>query len=87
MVRLALYAGLVVLAVLLLSMWAGGSRSRRRTGSNQPDDVMVLDPVCAMYLPKAKALARRIGDDTTVYFCSEACANRYESQRKESRTR
>jgi YHS domain-containing protein len=86
MVRLALYAGLVVLAILLISALAGGNRSRRRNGAEQPDDVMVLDPVCSMYLPKAKALARRI-DDATVYFCSEACADRYDAQRRESRAR
>ncbi len=86
MLRLALYAGLVVVAVLLLSALAGGNWLRRRTGSDQPDDVMVLDPVCSMYLPKTKALARRIGD-ATVYFCSEACADRYEAKRRESETR
>ncbi|MFZ5863654.1 MAG: hypothetical protein ACOYXR_12520 [Nitrospirota bacterium] len=84
MMRLALYAGLAVLALLVLSMLAGGGRARRRAGSEQPDDVMVRDPVCSMYLPKAKALARRIGD-ATVYFCGEACADRYESQRRDSK--
>jgi YHS domain-containing protein len=86
MVRLALYAGLVVLAVLLISALAGGNRARRRPGSGQPDDVMVLDPSCSMYVPKATALARRMGD-ATVYFCSEACADRYDVQRRESRAR
>jgi YHS domain-containing protein len=86
MVRLALYAGLIVLALLLLSALVGGNRSRRRTGSDQRDDVMVLDPVCSTYLPKAKALTRRIGD-ATVYFCSEECANRFELQRRETETR
>jgi YHS domain-containing protein len=86
MVRLALYAGLVVLAVLLISALASSARSRRRSGSGQLDEVMVLDPVCSMYLPKAKAVARRTGDGT-VYFCSEACADRYEAQRRESRAR
>jgi YHS domain-containing protein len=86
MVRLALYAGLIVVALFLLSALAGGNRTRRRTRSDQPDDVMVLDPVCSMYLPKSKALARRIGD-VTVYFCSEACADRYEAQQRESKTR
>lgn len=86
MVRLALYAGLVVLVIFVLTAWAGRGRSRRRTGSDQPGDVMVLDPVCSTYVPKSRALARRIGDDT-VYFCSEACADRYELQRRESKTR
>jgi YHS domain-containing protein len=86
MLRLALYAGLVVVAILLLSALAGGNRLRRQPRSDQPDDVMVHDPVCSMYLPKSKALARRFGD-TTVYFCSEACSDRYESQRRESETR
>jgi YHS domain-containing protein len=86
MLRLALYAGLVVVALLLLSALAGGKWSRRRTGSDQPDDVMVHDPVCSMYVPKTKALSRRIGD-ATMYFCSEACADRYEAQQRESKTR
>ena len=49
MVRLALYAGLVVLAVLLISALAGGNRSRRRSGSEQLDDVMVLDPTSEFF--------------------------------------
>jgi YHS domain-containing protein len=39
-----------------------------------------------MYVPKTKALSRRIGD-ATMYFCSEACADRYEAQQRESKTR
>ena len=86
MLRLAVYAGLIVLAVFLLASLRGGTRTGRRPGSGQPDDVMVHDPVCSMYVPKSKSLARRI-EGETVYFCSEACADRYESQRRESRAR
>jgi YHS domain-containing protein len=77
MVRLALYAGLVAIIVLLISTWTRGHRSRRGTGPGRPADVMVLDPVCSTYLPKSKALARRTGNET-VYFCSQACADRYD---------
>ncbi len=77
MARLALYAGFAVVAVLVITAWISGSRSRaRRAGAGERRDTMVLDPVCSTYLPKSRAVVRRI-EGADVYFCSEACAHQY----------
>lgn len=40
---------------------------------------MVLDPECRTYLPKSRAVARRI-KGSELHFCSKACADSYESR-------
>ncbi len=42
---------------------------------------MVLDPECGIYVIKDRALVRHAGGGP-VYFCSEACARRYEEKRR-----
>jgi YHS domain-containing protein len=42
---------------------------------------MVLDPNCRTYVPKGRALSRRI-HGTLTYFCSEACARTYEERNR-----
>lgn len=77
MARLALYAGLAVLVVVVITAWTVGMRSRaRRAGSDERRDAMVLDPVCSTYVPKAGAVVRRV-QSADVYFCSEVCAQQY----------
>ena len=80
MVRLALYAGLAALVFIVIAVWMAGSRSRpRRTGSGETRDTMVLDPVCSTYVPRSRAVLRRL-EGADVFFCSEACARRYVPQ-------
>lgn len=87
MARLALYAGLAVLAVVVVMFLTASFRSRpRRAGSQEPRDVMVLDPVCSTYLPKSRAVTRRVGK-ADLYFCSEACAERFTADHHEAHTR
>jgi len=40
---------------------------------------MVLDPQCRTYVIKDRATTRRI-KGSLIYFCSEDCANKHESQ-------
>lgn len=40
---------------------------------------MVQDPQCRTYVPKARAVTRRINGELCS-FCSEACARQYEEQ-------
>lgn len=50
------------------------------TGARQvKGEEMILDPECRTYLPKSRAVARRIKGGE-VYFCSKACADSYESR-------
>ena len=51
-------------------------RSRQIMG-----DEMVLDPECRTYVLKDRAVSRRIRG-TLTYFCSDACAQRYEDKNR-----
>ncbi len=42
---------------------------------------MVLDPECRTYIVKERAVARRL-NGKPYYFCSEACAQRYQEQHR-----
>jgi len=42
---------------------------------------MVLDPQCRTYVLKERAVARRI-HGRPAYFCSEACAQKFEEQNR-----
>jgi len=42
---------------------------------------MVLDPQCSTYVVKERAVTRTVRG-TTTYFCSEACAARFEERRR-----
>jgi len=77
MARLALYAGLAAFVIIVIAVWTAGSRSRPRgTGSGERRDAMVLDPVCSTYVPKSRAVVRRV-EGADVYFCSDACAAKF----------
>jgi YHS domain-containing protein len=43
-------------------------------------DEMVQDPECRTYVLKDRAVVRRIRG-SSIYFCSEACARRYEEKK------
>jgi YHS domain-containing protein len=42
---------------------------------------MVQDPECRTYVPKGRAVTRRVGG-RLCHFCSEACAQRYEEKNR-----
>jgi YHS domain-containing protein len=44
-------------------------------------DEMVMDPECRTYVVKDRAVVRRIRG-TLTYFCSDACAQRYEDKNR-----
>jgi len=58
-------------------------------GYQQPDrdrsrlmgEDMVLDPECRTYVPKGRAVTRRIGNKICS-FCSETCAKQYEEKHR-----
>ena len=53
-----------------------GSDGRRRPDGEE----MVLDPQCNTYVPKGRAITRRVGGKT-VAFCSDNCAKQYEERK------
>lgn len=58
---------------------SGGAASGHRPAS-PPAMKMVRDPICGTYVVPGKALELARGRDT-IYFCSEACRNRYGEKR------
>ncbi len=52
---------------------------RQRTGLRGEE--MVLDPECRTYVPKGRAVTRRVGNKLCS-FCSETCAKRYEEKNR-----
>jgi len=63
-----------------LKSWMIGTMARPedlngRSG-NAVDDVLVQDPVCKTYIAQRSAIALHEGDEV-LYFCSEACRERY----------
>lgn len=76
---------LVVVYLVLRAMLRGAVRGyhadeeKRRTRLMGED--MVQDPECRTYVPKGRAVTRRI-DGKLLSFCSEACAARYEEKKR-----
>ena len=58
----------------------------RSQGAVEVDDVLVQDPVCKTYIAQRSAIPLKT-DEKTIYFCSEACRDRYlESRSNEYRS-
>lgn len=57
----------------------GRARNDRREG-RLPSNEMVKDPVCGMYVDPRLALPLK-RDGETVFFCSDACRSRYQSDK------
>jgi YHS domain-containing protein len=77
------YLALAALAVLVflvlraaVTSFVAGFRGIPVPRGGSARDELVKDPVCETYIPRRKAVARRAGD-TTRYFCSAACADRF----------
>jgi uncharacterized membrane protein YraQ (UPF0718 family)/YHS domain-containing protein len=68
------YLNLVALVVFAILYWA--YRNRDRLGGG---DGYALDPVCGMQVRTAEAPASRAHQGGTVYFCSDHCRERFES--------
>lgn len=84
MIRTALIFIFLVLlyyAVKTVVRSAIGAYRRDEGGRRLRGEEMVLDPHCKTYVPKGRAVMRRVGG-TTVPFCSEACARAYEEERR-----
>lgn len=85
MVRLVVLALIAVLVYLLLRVLlrlvAAGlpGAGPGRAGRPALRDDLVKDPVCETWVPRRVAVTRVAGQ-TTYYFCSRACADRFTGQ-------
>ncbi len=66
------------LKTLFRSAVHGYQSEDRQRGRLMGED-MVLDPECRTYVPKRRAVTRRIGG-VPCFFCSEACAKAYQEK-------
>lgn len=84
MTRLLLLAVVAVLLYLMLraAVTAFFAGLRGATGPRSAPralrDELVKDPVCETYVPRRSAVARSVGA-TTHYFCSPACADKFQA--------
>jgi uncharacterized membrane protein YraQ (UPF0718 family)/YHS domain-containing protein len=84
------YLNIVFLALFGLLYWAYRNRDRLRQASGSGSlgdhdglggngrDRYALDPVCGMQVERAHAPATRTASGSTVYFCSDRCAERFD---------
>ncbi len=79
--RLILLAFLIYIAYRLFRGFTTSKQEIRRTPEGGVIDEMVQDPVCKTYVPRRDAVKKIIGGEE-VFFCSEACASKYEIERK-----
>ena len=80
MFRLVLIIALLGLLFLLLR--SAIREYRRSRGEGLPvsgKDVMVQDPVCLTYVPKASAVSAQVGGQT-YFFCSRQCAHSFQER-------
>ena len=85
LLRLLLWLFAVLGIGWLLRRAAGGrtaasSRPERQQTPETTRGLLVRDRICNTFLPKARALTERVGDDEH-YFCSERCRSIFLGQR------
>jgi len=74
-IRLLLYAFMIVGAYLLLRRLLGSaSRPKTTVEAARPVSQLVQDPNCGVYLDVQEAVRRIVGNGQ-VFFCSETCAD------------
>ncbi len=70
------------LVVKVLIGFAYLSRQRRKR-REQLGGEMVQDPVCETYIPRSRAIEKKVSGQT-VYFCSQECADAFDQKRRAS---
>jgi uncharacterized protein len=73
-----------ILAYLLYRILKGVFSPKPRVHRGSPQgivDEMVQDPVCKTYVPRRDSV-RRVIQGQEVFFCSNDCADKYESEKK-----
>lgn len=77
---------LAVLAYILYRLVKGVFSVRTKIDRRKPGgviDEMVQDPLCKTYIPKRESI-RRVIEGQEYLFCSDECADKFESEMKGS---
>ena len=77
LIRLLIFVFLVYLGYRVVKGLLSPSERIEPSRQDGVIDDMVQDPECQTYLPRREAKRRTVGA-RTYYFCSEACAERFE---------
>ncbi len=73
-----------ILAYLLYRIVKGVFSPKAKVNRSRPQgivDEMVQDPFCKTYVPRRDSV-RRVIQGQEFFFCSDDCADKYESERK-----
>jgi len=81
MIRLLIFIFLAYLAYWLVRRYLGPAQKSETPVEAGTVDEMVQDPFCKTYIPKRTAY-RRVLAGKEYFFCSEACADRFEIEAK-----
>ena len=82
MLRILIMAGLAYLLYQLFKTVFKSNREIEPRENGGVIDEMVQDPVCKTYIPRREAVRKRI-DGKDIFFCSKACASKYQSRKEE----
>jgi YHS domain-containing protein len=74
---------LAYLAYRVVKLVFKPKREIRRGPNGGVIDEMVQDPVCKTYIPRREAIRKTI-EGREYFFCSEACASRFESEKRDT---
>jgi YHS domain-containing protein len=80
-IRLMLYAFMIVGAYLLLRRMLGASSRPKQTVAARPVSQLVQDPNCGVYLDVQEAVRRSVGNGQ-VFFCSQTCADAWMAKKR-----
>lgn len=77
--RLLIFAVLAYLLYRVLRSYFGSGQKITKTQNGGVIDEMVKDPFCDTYIPVRDA-KRRVIDGREYFFCSEACADKFQKK-------
>jgi len=82
-ILILIFLGYLAYRVVRKYLARGPQHEPPAPGGVGPVDEMVQDPFCKTYVPRRTAY-RRMVNGREYFFCSEACADRFEEQAKGS---
>ena len=89
MIRIIILAVVAYVFYRALKSWMfpapDGSKTVADKNIGKIDDVMIKDPCCEAYFPKRNAVHLNL-DGQDLYFCSDACKEKYIAARSEDKT-
>jgi uncharacterized protein len=83
MIRLILFLILIYLIYRIIKGFWGSAKQIRKSKTMGVIDEMVQDPYCETYIPRREAVRKSISGKE-YFFCSQECADKFESEKEPS---